>query len=53
MGLLDEIGVDLIPVMLGEGIRWFDNLEHTPVMLEDPTVVEGTRVLHLRYRIRK
>ena len=30
--------------MLGEGIRFFDNLEHAPLMFEDPTVVEGNSV---------
>jgi dihydrofolate reductase len=52
-GLLDEIAVDLIPVLLGSGIRFFDNLASSPVKLEGPTVVEGTDVTHLRYRVRK
>ncbi|MQA78721.1 MAG: hypothetical protein GEV10_09625 [Streptosporangiales bacterium] len=51
-GLLDEVRIDLVPVLLGKGIRYFDNLD-AGVMLEDPTVVEGTRVTHLRYRVRK
>src|SRR6266511_728892 len=25
-GLLDGLGVDLVPVLLGKGIRWFDNI---------------------------
>jgi dihydrofolate reductase len=51
-GLLDAIRVDLVPVLLGDGIRFFDNLRDTPVMLEDPTVTEGMRVTHLEYRVR-
>jgi dihydrofolate reductase len=51
-GLLDEISVDLIPVLLGKGIRFFDNLANTPVKLGDPRVVEGTGVTHLRYQVR-
>ncbi len=51
-GLLDAIRVNLVPVLLGNGIRFFDNLRDTPVMLEDPVVTEGLRVTHLYYRVR-
>lgn len=50
-GLLDEIQVDLIPVLLGKGIRFFDNLTGAPIKLEGPRVVEGTGVTHLAYRV--
>jgi dihydrofolate reductase len=53
LGFIDEVRVSLVPVLLGEGVRFFANLEHTPVRLEDPVVVEGKRVTHLRYRVRK
>ena len=43
----------LVPVLLGEGIRFFDNLTDPPVMLENPTVIEGDRVTHLVYRVRR
>jgi dihydrofolate reductase len=52
-GLLDEIVVNLVPVLFGDGIRFFDNLSGTPIELDDPQVIEGTRVTHLRYRVRK
>ena len=52
-GLLDEICVDLAPVLLGEGIRFFEAFDTGAVLLDDPRVVEGTRVTHLRYRIRR
>lgn len=52
-GLLDEIRVDLVPVLLGEGIPFFANLRDTPVMLEDPEVTRGLRVTHLHYRVRR
>jgi dihydrofolate reductase len=52
-GLLDEIWVDLIPVLLGGGTPFFDQLRDAPVELEGPlSVVEGTDVTHLRYRVR-
>jgi dihydrofolate reductase len=53
-GLLDEIWVELVPVLLGAGTPFFEQLAHAPVELEGPTaVVEGTDVTHLRYRVRK
>ncbi len=48
--LLDEIVVELVPVLLGRGIRFFDNLTAGPVRLDEPDIVEGTGVTHLLYR---
>ena len=50
-GLLEEVVVSLVPVLLGEGIRFFDHLKDTPVQLEGPRVVEGTGVAHLSYLV--
>jgi dihydrofolate reductase len=51
--LLDEIWVDLVPVLLGGGTRFFDELKNAPVELEGPTsLVEDKDVTHLRYRVR-
>jgi dihydrofolate reductase len=52
-GLLDEIHVDLAAVLLGRGVRLFDQLANTPVVLGDPTVVAGVGVTHLRYPVRR
>jgi dihydrofolate reductase len=53
-GLLDEIWVDLVPVLLGGGTPFFDQLRTVPVELEGPvSVAEGTDVNHLRYRVRR
>ncbi len=53
-GLLDEIGVELVPVVLGAGTPLFAELGTTPVQFEGPiAVVEGTGVTHLRYRVKK
>ena len=51
-GLLDEISVDIATVFLGSGIRLFDNLARTPVVLGNPTVIAGVGVTHLRYPVR-
>ena len=50
-GLLDEIAVDLAAVLLGAGVRLFDHLANTPVVLGSPTVVTGVGVTHLRYPV--
>jgi dihydrofolate reductase len=50
--LLDGLSVNLVPVLLGKGIRFFDNLSGAPVELEDPQVIEGTGVTHLYYRVK-
>jgi dihydrofolate reductase len=54
VGLLDEVWVDLVPVLLGGGTRFFDELKGAPFELEGPvSVVEGSDVTHLRYRVRR
>jgi len=53
-GLLDEIWVDLVPVLLGGGTPFFDELVGVPIELDGPvSVVQGTGVTHLRYRVRR
>jgi dihydrofolate reductase len=50
-GLLDEIHIDLAAMLLGAGVRLFDHLANTPVVLGNPTVVTGAGVTHLRYPV--
>ena len=50
-GLVDEIAVELVPVLLGEGIRYFDHLGPEPIALEQTRLVEGHGVTHLRFRV--
>jgi dihydrofolate reductase len=52
-GLLDEIGIDLVPVLLGSGIRMFEHLGIEPIELEIIGVTEDVGVTHLRYRVIK
>ena len=52
-GLLDEIHVDLVPVLLGDGVRLFDNLGTVPIELESTRVIEGAGVTHLTFRVVK
>ena len=53
LGLVDEICIALVPVLFGEGIPYFSKLDRGHLMLEDPTVVQGRRALHLRYPVRR
>jgi dihydrofolate reductase len=50
-GLLDEIHLNLVPVLLGDGVRLFAGLEHRQFDLECTRVVESDGVTHLRYRV--
>ncbi|HCT79028.1 MAG TPA: deaminase [Micromonosporaceae bacterium] len=53
-GLLDEIWIDLVPVLLGGGTPFFDQLKNIPVVLDGPiSVIEDIDVTHLRYRVRR
>lgn len=57
-GLLDQIQLDLVPLLLGKGIRLFDNegaapFSNGPVELEIVRVIEGQGVTHLIYNVLK
>ena len=52
-GLVDEVRMDVVPVVFGTGKRFFGSVD-AQHLLEDPdTVIQGNRVLHLRYRERR
>jgi dihydrofolate reductase len=51
-GLIDEVSLDLVPVVLGAGVRFFGDYAGSPLLLENPRVVQGDRVTHLHYRLR-
>jgi dihydrofolate reductase len=50
-GLLDEIHLHLVPVLLGEGIRLFENIGAERIELERIRVIETPGVTHLRFRV--
>jgi dihydrofolate reductase len=49
-GVLDELQINLIPVVLGQGLSLFDGIGRE-VLLEGPEVIAGSGVTHLRYRV--
>jgi dihydrofolate reductase len=49
-GLVDELQLNVVPVLLGEGTRLFDKSVGTDVKLEPVHVVEAPDVTHLKYR---
>ncbi len=52
-GLLDEIAIDLVPVLLGRGVRLFEYLGMEPIELEISSVIQAPGVAHLRYHVVK
>jgi dihydrofolate reductase len=53
-GVLDELQMHLVPVLLGQGRRLFDNLDPEQIELERIRVLEGEDgVTHMRYRVRR
>lgn len=52
-GLLDEIHIDLVPVLLFDGIRLFDHLGIEPVDLQTVEVTATPGVIHLTFRVVK
>jgi dihydrofolate reductase len=50
-GLLDELQIHVVPLLLGDGVRLFGQLD--PVVdLEATRVIESPAVTHLRYRVK-
>jgi dihydrofolate reductase len=52
-GLVDEIYIDVAPVLLGSGVRLFDNLGTEPIELESIRAVGAPGVTHLGFRVVK
>jgi dihydrofolate reductase len=53
LGLLDEIHIDLVPVLLGAGVSMFDHLGIDPIDLECTSMIKAPGVIHLDFRVIK
>jgi dihydrofolate reductase len=49
-GLLDEMQIHLVPVLLGGGVRLFENMR--PRELERTRVIDSPGVTHMKFRVR-
>jgi dihydrofolate reductase len=53
-GLLDELEIHLVPVLLGQGRRLFDNLAPEHIELQRTRILEGEDgVTHMHYRVQR
>lgn len=52
-GLVDEIQIHVIHILLGEGIRLFDQPRIGQIELEKIRVVDAVGVTHIRFRVTK
>jgi dihydrofolate reductase len=52
-GLLDELELHVVPVLLGDGERLFDNLGDAEPQLDQVRAVEAPGVTHVKYRVRQ
>jgi dihydrofolate reductase len=52
-GLIDEVAMDVVPVVLGSGKRYFGPVNAQHLLENAHVVIQGDRVLHLRYRVRR
>jgi dihydrofolate reductase len=52
-GLVDEIHIDLVPILLVNGVRLFEHLGTEPIELEVINVIDAPGVTHLGFRVVK
>ena len=53
LGLVDEVAMDVVPVVFGSGKRYFGAVDSQHLLADPSVVIQGDRVLHLRYRVRR
>jgi dihydrofolate reductase len=52
-GLVDQIGIHLVPVLFGGGLRLFDDIGDDHIQLKVVNVVDTQEATHLLYDIVK
>lgn len=53
LGLVDEVAMDVVPVVFGSGKRYFGPVNGQHLLEDADVVIQADRVLHLRYRVRR
>jgi dihydrofolate reductase len=53
LGLVDEVAMDVVPVVFGRGKRYCGALDVQQLLEDSDVVIQGRRVLHVRYRVRR
>lgn len=54
LGLIEEVRIELVPVLMGEGRPFFGELSHKDLLLGDPTLcVQGQQVTHLVFPVQR
>ena len=53
LGLLDEVYVQLVPILLGGGVRLFDHMDTPALAFETIRVIDAPGVTHLTFRVLK
>lgn len=51
-GLIDEVRMDIAPVVFGSGKRFFGAVAAQHLLKDPDVVIQGNRVLHLRFQVR-
>ncbi|MDV3223034.1 dihydrofolate reductase family protein [Intrasporangium sp.] len=51
LGLVDEVAMDVVPVVFGSGKRFFGSVAGQHLLQDPHVVIQGDRVLHLCYRV--
>ncbi|WP_433665507.1 dihydrofolate reductase family protein [Nocardia sp. CA-128927] len=52
-GLVDEVAIDVVPVVFGSGKRYFGSIDGQHLLDDPHLVIQGEGVLHLRFKVRR
>lgn len=52
-GLVDEVAMDVVPVVFGSGERYFGGIDARMALADPDVVIRGDRVPHLRFAVRR
>jgi dihydrofolate reductase len=50
-GLLDEIQIHLVPILIGKGVRLFDQIGTKHIVLESTRIIESPQATHLKFQV--